>query len=107
MSSEVLLILMPWTPPEEWLDRLREASPGIQITSRLIEMYNAAFPEDVLAETLQEVTILYTWKTFPQKEDCPNLKYVQLFSAGANQVLNLPLFKDTDVAFCTSNGVHP
>lgn len=42
----------------------------------------------------------------PDKDLVPKLQYVQLSSAGANLVVDHPLYKDTDVAFCTANGVH-
>jgi phosphoglycerate dehydrogenase-like enzyme len=55
----------------------------------------------------ENATALYTWKAFPPIELAPNLQYVQLHSAGANQILGLPLFEKTDIVFSTSNGVHP
>lgn len=42
----------------------------------------------------------------PDKEQVPKLVYVQLSSAGANMIVDHPLYTDTDVAFCTANGVH-
>ncbi|KAF2180869.1 NAD(P)-binding protein [Zopfia rhizophila CBS 207.26] len=63
----------------------------------------ANIPSEVLANT----KVLLTWKVFPKKEQVPKLQYVQLLSAGCNQIQGLPFFKESDVAFCTANGAHP
>ncbi|KAF3771303.1 hypothetical protein M406DRAFT_240378, partial [Cryphonectria parasitica EP155] len=57
----------------------------------------------------KDVTILltgYSREFLPEKDDVPKLQYVQLSSAGANAIVSDPLYTDTDVAFCTANGVH-
>ncbi|KAF4545974.1 Glyoxylate reductase [Lasiodiplodia theobromae] len=106
-SQDLLLILMPFTPDPNWVESLRKTSPGLRVKSYKVDMYANKIPADIPAETWQEVTILFTWKSFPTRELAPNIKYVQLLSAGCNQILDLPLFRDTDISFCTSNGLHP
>lgn len=106
-SQDVLLILMPFTPDPNWVESLGKASPGIRVKSYKVDMYANKVPAEITAETWQEVTILFTWKSFPTREMAPNIQYVQLLSAGCNQILDLPLFRDTDISFCTSNGIHP
>lgn len=101
-SKDFLLILMPWTPDPAWV-----ASLGMPVESRKIGMYQTELPGDISPETWAKVTILFTWKSFPTKEMVPNLKYCQLLSAGCNQILGLPLFEETTIDFCTSNGTHP
>ncbi|KAF5489845.1 D-2-hydroxyacid dehydrogenase [Colletotrichum siamense] len=101
-SKDFLLILMPWTPDPAWV-----ASLGMPVESRKIGMYQTELPSDISPETWAKVTILFTWKSFPTKEMVPNLKYCQLLSAGCNQILGLPLFEETAIDFCTSNGTHP
>ncbi|KAJ0345322.1 hypothetical protein COL154_011236 [Colletotrichum chrysophilum] len=101
-SKDFLLILMPWTPDPAWV-----ASLGMPVESRKIGMYQTELPSDISPETWAKVTILFTWKLFPTKEMVPNLKYCQLLSAGCNQILGLPLFEETAIDFCTSNGTHP
>lgn len=53
-----------------------------------------------------KATVLLTGPLVPAVGQAPNLQLVQLQSAGANYLLDNPLFKDTDVAFSTANGVH-
>ncbi|KAK3991071.1 hypothetical protein QBC44DRAFT_349473 [Cladorrhinum sp. PSN332] len=57
-------------------------------------------------EEWKDVTLLLTFTVLPTPEQAPNLQFVQLMSAGANHVLEAPIFKNTDVKFCTANGVH-
>lgn len=105
--GELLLVLMPFDQPESWTEDLSKTLPGIRIEWHKVDMYaSGAPPAHISDETWKQVTILFTWKSFPAREKVPNLTYVQLLSAGCGQVLDLPLFADTDIAFCTSNGTH-
>lgn len=107
MAKEVLLILMYWVPSKAYLERLAQISPGIEIKLYQNSMYDKEIPKDITPEIWAEVTVLLTWKLLPSKEQVPNLRYVQLISAGCNQILGLPIFEETDIAFCTANGIHP
>ena len=107
MSGEVLLILQPWAPPEDYLRHLSQVSPGIRVITHMTAMYDTEVPKDISDETWATVTILLTWKLFPTKEQAPNLRYVQLLSAGYNHVFRLPIFEETNISFCTANGIHP
>lgn len=64
-------------------------------------------PTDVVpAEDWDEVTILHTGHTLPPKELAYKLQLVQLQSARANHVLSALVFSETNIDFCTANGVH-
>lgn len=88
-------------PTDRDIDELRRAYPGLVVqVARLADLTPADW---------HDVTVLLTGSsraTLPRKEDVPKLEYVQLTSAGANSVVADPLFSETDVAFCTANGVH-
>ncbi|PYH66966.1 D-isomer specific 2-hydroxyacid dehydrogenase family protein [Aspergillus vadensis CBS 113365] len=105
--QEFLLILMPCAFPDKWIDSLKSAVPHMRIEKREIDRFATELPADISPETWKEVTALFTWKLLPPKELAPSLQYVQLLSAGCNHVMGTPLFDETDVAFCTANGVHP
>lgn len=107
MGKEVLLILQPWSPPESYLKSLSDISPGIRVITYKTTMYAKEVPKEISDETWSEVTVLFTWNLLPTKEQAPNLRYVQLLSAGCNQILGKPIFEETKIDFCTSNGVHP
>ncbi|PWY89213.1 hypothetical protein BO70DRAFT_285863 [Aspergillus heteromorphus CBS 117.55] len=106
-AQEVVLILTPWTPPAEWVSDLIRIIPNVRVVSHEISRTDTELPAEISAEAWKEVTVLFTWRLFPSRELAPNLQYVQLLSAGCNHVIGLPLFEDTDIAFCTANGVHP
>lgn len=107
-SNDILLILMPWTPSPEWILSLSEQGGGINVRSHKIDMYATTdLPTEITRDTWANVTVLFTWKTFPRPEMTPRLQYVQLLSAGCNQIVDLPLFEDTSIPFCTANGIHP
>ena len=106
-SKESLLALLPWDRlPEDSLQRIRDAYPGIAVKGYKCDWGFKKVPDEVTAEDLAAATILLTGTALPDKEAMPNLKYAQLVSAGANHVLEAPLFTDTNVKFCTANGVH-
>ena len=84
-----------------WLERLQKISPDLRIEQRSSRDLNA-IPDDLW----REVEILYTFgRKLPSPEQVPHLRWVQLYSAGANQVQNQPLFR-TEVIFTTASGVH-
>lgn len=99
LKGHKLLIISPWTPPTDVLTRLREVYSGLEIAH-----YNAK--SDVPDGDWSSVTILLTQREFPTKEAVPKLEYIQLYSAGAEHIVKDPLFVDTDISFCTANGVH-
>lgn len=95
------LIAASWKPSQDEVEAVKQKYPDLQI--------QFAAKSDVTKEEWKDVTILLTGSSqdgLPALEDVPNLQYVQLASAGANQIVTHPLFVDTDVAFCTANGVH-
>ncbi|TLD05827.1 uncharacterized protein PgNI_09035 [Pyricularia grisea] len=107
-TNHVLLILMPWDPDSAWLASLANASPGIEVHSFKISYRDEKIPEEVPADLWARTTVLFTWRSFPTLEMVPNLQVVQILSAGSDHLQRVQLFKEqTDIKFCTANGVHP
>lgn len=95
------LVLETWQPSENDIEEVRSKYPDLEV--------QVAKLEELSKDDLKDVTILLTGfsrSTLPSKDDVPKLEYVQLTSAGANLVVSDPLFSETNVAFCTANGVH-
>lgn len=42
----------------------------------------------------------------PKPSDAPLLDFIQLFSAGSNQLASHPIYTDTDIPIATASGVH-
>jgi phosphoglycerate dehydrogenase-like enzyme len=86
---------------EAWLDRLRALSPRL-----VIDQVTADTADQVPALVWAEVEVLYTWGALPDPAQAPNLRWVQLDTAGVNHLLDTPLWK-SDVTLTTLNGVAP
>ncbi|UPL02675.1 hypothetical protein LCI18_013609 [Fusarium solani-melongenae] len=105
-SPEVLLVITPFAPKQEWLANLNAKCPSVEVITYPTELYAQEVPKEVPADVWKRTTCLFTWKAFPPKEWVPNLQFVQLLSAGCAQIFGLPLFEETEIAFSTSNGSH-
>lgn len=84
----------------EWVARWQARWPMLQF-----EVHPTRHPEKISLEIWREVEILYTFNTLPPPEWVPRLRWVQLHSAGADHLLEHPLFQ-RDVWFTTASGVH-
>ncbi|KAK2039856.1 D-isomer specific 2-hydroxyacid dehydrogenase [Colletotrichum somersetense] len=106
LEGHKLLILSSSAPPRGYLDKLRSEYPGLAVAHHELDFADRKPGPDFDPAEWKDVTILLTGSALPAVGEAPKLRYVQLQSAGANHILNNPLFKDTDVSFCTANGVH-
>lgn len=109
-QPEVILVIMPWDLPSSFTHDISAVSPGIEIINHRLadhERYDQEIPAAISQDVLDRVTVLFTWNAIPAKEKVPRLEYVQLLSAGCNHVIGKPVFDETEIAFCTANGVHP
>ena len=100
-ASSVVLITAP--VEEDWLQRLRSPWPGLQFVSRA-----ARHGETVSDELWREADILYMSfaTSLPTLNRRPRLRWVQLYSAGADTIFHHPLFQASSVIFTTTSGIH-
>ncbi|KAI0480926.1 hypothetical protein GGR56DRAFT_688322 [Xylariaceae sp. FL0804] len=104
LTGHTLLLLVPWDPPAGSVERLRARFPGLAVRHvRHDSWKRQGLPAGV---DWAPVTALLTGGEFPEPDQAPELRLVQLQSAGANQLLELPLFTDSKIPFCTANGIH-
>jgi phosphoglycerate dehydrogenase-like enzyme len=107
LKGHKLYVAIPinvWPTPQERIDSIRQRFPDLEIIFH--EGEGAEVLKLISDEEWKDVTILVSWIHLPTIEQAPRLSYVQLISAGANAILNDPLYKDTEITFCTANGVH-
>jgi len=99
-KPRVALIIAPCE--EHWLERLQNLSPDLQI-----ERWPTSSVQAIPHDLWQAVEILYTSfaTPLPSPEQVPRLRWVQLYSAGPDPILNQPLFQ-TSVTFTTTSGLH-
>lgn len=103
LQGQKLLVLLgdTWKPSSGELKAVKQRYPDLEIQT--------GSKSEITKDEWKDVTILvtgYSREGLPELDDVPKLEYVQLSSAGANAIVSDPLYTDTDVAFCTANGVH-
>lgn len=97
-ATDKPLVLVTMDFSEELMDYLRLSAPQFHFVQHTGEV-----PESVW----NDVQILYTSRRFPRPDQSPNLKWVQLSSAGSDHIANEPLFRErTEVTFTSASGVH-
>ncbi|KAI3343285.1 hypothetical protein F4824DRAFT_485064 [Ustulina deusta] len=107
LKGHKLLILSDLDMPDGYREHLRTKFPGLQVVHLRFNPWGdttAAIP-NLTDEDWATVTVVLTGPRLPTIEEAPKMQLVQLQSAGANYVLENPLFKDTKIPFCTANGV--
>ncbi|KAK8041807.1 hypothetical protein PG993_006330 [Apiospora rasikravindrae] len=91
-------------PGSAWRSRVERAHPGLKIVVHDQDTWrDRTFPRDL---DWARTTLLLSGAVFPTPDVAPKLEYIQLQSAGADPINQTPIFKETDVAVCTTNGVH-
>jgi phosphoglycerate dehydrogenase-like enzyme len=81
------------------LDKLRAISPRLKVEQRTTQRV------DEIRDLLPEVEVLYTFDCLPAPEEAPQLKWIQLHSAGADHVRDTPIWR-SNVLLTTTSGIH-
>ena len=84
---------------EKHLDKLRQVSPGMEISQITCQ------DPDEIANYLNNVDILYTFHASFPLSAARELKWVQLSSTGVNHLLDKPIMK-SDILVTTTRGIH-
>jgi phosphoglycerate dehydrogenase-like enzyme len=103
--KEVLLVTSEFSfgEIEKLLKDLKQQHPHLQV-----EILGKKSFDSLPPELLKATKYLLGYINFPTPEQVPNLRLVQLFSAGANHLSDLPLWKwkSDQVKWCSASGVH-
>ena len=108
-AKDQLLLLLPQDEPTEAVKQLRKKFPQIDI---IFHEVSFTFDLDKIASELpdgiwDDATILCTLAAFPKKiEQAPKLDFVQLLSAGSNQIQKNPIYTDSKIPIATATGIH-
>ncbi len=86
----------------QWQERVQQLAPDYRVM-----LSTPKDQQELSADILSTVEVMYTfgWH-LPEPEQVPNLRWIQLYSAGANQAMPSRLYRETDVLFTTASGVH-
>jgi hypothetical protein len=106
LKGHKILFLVPYAVPQDYLDELKSSFPDLKIVVEPLSWAVKVPPTTLSPDDWKDTTILLTGSALPTRDVAPKLEYVQLISAGANHIVSNPLFTDTEIAFCTANGVH-
>ena len=94
-DSVVVTLAMDFS--DEIVAELRELSPRLQI-----ERHFPGVAPDVIART----EVLYTTGYFPEPEQAPKLRWIQMNSAGVNHALHHSVVRAEDIVVTTTSGIH-
>lgn len=107
LSQDTILIMVPCDPMQEVIERLQVKFPGVRVRWQNTKVATGLFrSDDMPPETFEGVTIVCAYEV-PRASLLPQVRFVQLTSAGADQCTEHPLYKNGNIPFCTSNGAHP
>lgn len=108
LKGHKLLILGPWRvpPPPAHVANIQARFPELAIEVRKQLWTSPQDSEEDQEQPWKDVTILVTQGELPDAAQAPRLQYVQLWTAGAEQIVKKPMFKNMNITFCTASGVH-
>ncbi len=98
-DAEVHVLITVAGFPEPLLDRLRAVSPRLRF-----HLHPARSAEQLPAELLPEIEVLYTSRALPEPEQAPELRWIQFHYAGIDHVAEHPLVRAGKVAVTTMSG---
>jgi len=96
-DSETIHVVVAMNFSDAIINRVREVSPRLHV-----ERFYPTVPDKAWAN----VDILFTSNIFPKPEQAPNLRWVQLYSAGVNHAIKEPILSADNVEVTTASGIH-
>ncbi|KAK2809152.1 hypothetical protein FQN50_003987 [Emmonsiellopsis sp. PD_5] len=103
--QEHLLVVLPFPELVKQLEDIRDKFPRFRVTY-FEQKSHQATDGDIPKEVLASTTILCTLFYSPVLEEMPNLKLVQLISAGLDRYSDKPLITKSDINITTVSGIH-
>lgn len=104
LKGHKLLLTQTYPLPQQWLNKIKETYPQLEVVYQHLK---SLWDHDFDLEIYKDVTCLCTYLVMPTRQQAPKLQYIQLSSAGANHIIGTPLYEDSTITVCTSNGIHP
>ena len=97
-GEKKIQVLIAANFPEETLEKFQAVSPRLSIIQMATDV-----PDDIL----EGIEVLYSANSFyPAPEKVPNLRWLQLNSAGAERALRQPIGQHEDVELTSASGIH-
>lgn len=96
-AAEPLNILVAMDFSDELIEQIHAVAPHIHV-----ERHARDIPENAW----KEAEVLYTGNRFPQPGQAPNLRWVQLHSAGVNHAMQHETLQDKNITITSASGIH-
>lgn len=96
-DSEKINVVVSIDFNEAIMQRIRDVSPRLNVMQHFPDV-----PSSVWATT----EVLYTVRNYPQPEEAPLLRWIQLNSAGIEGSLRQRIVQSEDVAVTSASGIH-
>ena len=96
-ESERITVTVAIDFSDKIIDELREISPRL-----VVERHFPQVAPDVVART----EVLYTTGFYPQPEQAPKLRWIQMNSAGMNHALHHAIVQAEDIIVTSTSGIH-
>ncbi len=97
-SEPKITVLVTANFSDELLEQLAAVSPRLEILHGR---------DGITDEIWHQVEVLYSaYGTFPVRETAPNLRWIQLNSAGAEHALREEIAQSKDIEITTASGIH-
>ena len=82
---------------DEIMAKIQEVSPRLNVVRHFPEVPDAVW---------NTTEILYTTRSFPEPDNAPLLRWVQLHYAGVDSVMKRPITQAEDIAITSASGIH-
>ena len=96
-EAEPIAVTLAMDFSDEILNELREISPRLRV-----ERHFPDVPQDVIART----EVLYTTGYYPEPEEAPKLRWIQMNTAGMNHALGHSIVRAEDIIVTSTSGIH-
>lgn len=108
LSKDVLLVVFLTGPNNEWISKVRDKYPGLEVRWAQMLRDDKTFvkPDELDPEIWKGVTLICPFIWPPAAHHLSSVRFVQLPSAGIDFWVSHDTYKDKNVVFSTSNGVH-
>ncbi len=107
LSGEKLLMFLGDAPDPDWIAKIEAKYPGLEVKWARSYANGAPVPAESYGDMWDGVTLLCCWWFPPPPSLVPNVKFVQITSAGADPWFKHATYLDPKVVFCNGRGTNP
>jgi phosphoglycerate dehydrogenase-like enzyme len=96
-TGEPINVIVAMDFSDALIEQLRALSPRLNVQRHFPQVPDSAW---------RDVEILYTLRDYPQPQQAPRLRWVQLHFAGLERALQQPIIQSEQVVVTSASGIH-